>query len=391
MQAPARIGVVDALRGFAVVAIMLLHNIEHFDLYHLPPGLPAWLVTLDKLVWDSGFFLFGGKAYAIFALLFGLTFHLQLHRRAQQGIDFRPRFAWRMALLLGFGLVNTLFYEGDILSIYAVVGLLLIPFAHLSNAAVLAIASLLMLQPLQWFAFFQGLQDPAVKLGDPASWAYFARTTAYLSNGSMYEVWIGNLTTGKIAAVRWSWENGRLFQMLALFLFGMLAGRKGVFDPAPANLRFWKRILLGAVTAFVPLYLANKGLPAAIASEAVRRPLETIATSWSNVAFMLVLVASFVLLYQRGTLLRIFAPLGRMSLTSYVMQSMAGALLYYGYGLGLYKVTGATTCLAIGIALALLQGWFSAWWLRHHAQGPLEGLWHRATWIGRAHGSRSPA
>lgn len=77
MRATTRIGVVDALRGFAVVAIMLLHNIEHVDLYHPPTGLPAWLVTLDKRVWDTGFFLFRGKAYAIFALLFELTFHLQ--------------------------------------------------------------------------------------------------------------------------------------------------------------------------------------------------------------------------------------------------------------------------------------------------------------------------
>lgn len=383
MQTGSRIGVVDALRGFAVVAIMLLHNIEHFDLYYTPTGLPAWMAVLDKLIWDSGFFLFGGKAYAIFALLFGLTFYLQLHRREQKGEDFRPRFAWRMVLLLGFGLLNTLFYEGDILSIYAVVGLLLIPVARLGNGAVLAIATLLMLQPLDWIAFFSALPNPAPKLADPASWAYFGKANAYLAGGSMPEVWIGNLTNGKIAAVRWSWENGRLFQMLALFMFGMLAGRKGIFNPTDANLRFWKRVLVLSALSFTVFYITKNGLEGWIAAEGLRRPLSTIVTSWNNVAFMLVLVSSFVLLYQRGTLLRIFAPLGRMSLTSYVVQSMVGTAIYYGYGLGLYKVTGATYCLLIGIVLAVLQGLFSAWWLRRHEQGPLEALWHRATWIGR--------
>ena len=118
-----RLDVVDCLRGFAIVSIMLLHNIEHFDLYFTPANLPAWMVALDKVIWDSAFFLFGGKSYAIFAMLFGVTFFIQFNNRAQRGEDFRLRFAWRLVLLLMFGLVNSLFYEGDILSIYAVLGL----------------------------------------------------------------------------------------------------------------------------------------------------------------------------------------------------------------------------------------------------------------------------
>jgi uncharacterized protein len=70
-----------------------------------------------------------------------------------------------------------------------------------------------------------------------------------------------------------------------------------------------------------------------------------------------------------------------MSLSSYLLQSLVGTALYYGWGFGLYQYTGATVCLLIGITLAVLQGTFSAWWLRHHAQGPLESLWHRLTWL----------
>jgi len=72
-----RLHVVDALRGFAIVSIMLLHNLEHFDFYFFPQNLPVWMKALDKNIWDTMFFLFSGKSYAIFALLFGLTFFIQ--------------------------------------------------------------------------------------------------------------------------------------------------------------------------------------------------------------------------------------------------------------------------------------------------------------------------
>jgi uncharacterized protein len=381
----SRLGLVDALRGFAIVSIMLLHNLEHFDLYHKPAGQPGWLAALDQGIWDGMFFLFGGKSYLVFALLFGVTFHLQCARRAAVGEDFRARFAWRMVLLLGFGLVNSLFYQGDILSFYAVMSFTLLPVARLGSRAVLAIAALLLLQPWLWLTMLQALPRPEAQLADPASWAYFGRAGEYMKHGTLLQTYAGNVTTGKAAAVLWSWENGRFFQIPALFMLGMLAGRSGVFALSEANRAFWRRMLVIAALCFVPLYAALQGIDATVAAEALRRPLAIIVKSWSNFALMGVIVAAFALLYQRGTFVRAldaFAPLGRMSLTSYVSQSMVGSALYYGFGLGLYQSTGATVCLLIGAALAVLQGLFSAWWLRRHGQGPLEALWHRLTWIG---------
>ena len=130
-----RIQVVDALRGFAIVAILLLHNLEHFDVWYLPEGFPSWLISLDKGIWDTMFFLFSGKAYGIFAVLFGFTFYIMQHNQAKKGKDFRLRFAWRLLLLLGFGIINSAFYQGDILTIYALLGFTLIPVAKLSNKA----------------------------------------------------------------------------------------------------------------------------------------------------------------------------------------------------------------------------------------------------------------
>jgi len=183
----SRLHVVDALRGFAIISIMLLHNIEHFDFYFTPVGLPDWIVKIDKTIWDSLFFLFGGKAYAIFALLFGLTFFIQSDNQKKKGNDFRLRFAWRMLLLLLFGLINSAFYEGDILTIYAVIGLFLIPVANLRSSVVFLIAVLLMLQPYEWVNVFAGIQNPDVMMLDPISWSYFGRAGEYITGDSIVD------------------------------------------------------------------------------------------------------------------------------------------------------------------------------------------------------------
>ena len=167
----------------------------------------------------------------------------------------------------------------------------------------------MLLQPYAWFEFFQALPNPDEKLADPASWAYFGRANEYMANGSAFQVWWGNLTNGKIGVIRWSWENGRVFQIPALFMLGMLAGRKGAFKLSPENKRFWGRTLVIAAMAFVPFYLLKSYPGAWSIGEALQRPLLVIVTSWSNVAFMVVLASSFVLLFYSWGWLAFLSPL----------------------------------------------------------------------------------
>ncbi len=379
-----RLHVVDALRGFAIVTILLLHNLEHFDVYHLPANLPDWMVALDKGIWDTLFFMFAGKSYAMFALLFGLTFFLQSDSQGKRGKDFRGRFAWRLLLLFGFGLLNSCFYQGDILTIYAILGFALIPVARWSDRAVLITAVVLLLQPFEWGRCFVGLSDSSAKLPNPASWQYFGKMGEYITGSSFMATVAGNLTNGKLAVYNWTWEAGRVFQAPALFMLGMLAGRNGLFVASEKSLRFWKKTLLLAVLGYGALWGAKYGIEHGIGSEALRSPLLSIFTTWVSFTFMLVWVSLFVLLFKKRLfhrLLNLFAPLGRMSLSNYMMQSIIGSFIYYGYGLGLYLYTGATYSLLIGIALAVLQGWFSSWWMSRHKQGPLETLWHKGTWM----------
>lgn len=379
-----RLHVVDALRGFAIVSIMLLHSLEHFDYYYFPPNLPGWMKSLDKSVWDTLFFLFSGKSYAIFAMLFGLTFFIQSDNQAKKGKDFRKRFAWRLALLLGFGLINSAFYEGDILTFFALIGFALIPVAKLNNKAVLGIAAILMLQPYEWYNFIYGLQHPELKLGDPASWTYFGRSGEYVTSHSLLKTLYGNFTNGKTAVFLNNWEEGRVFQTASLFMLGMIAGRKKLFAVSDENKKFWIRTLIIATLCFIPLFTVKTNIPGWIQSVAIHRPLVHIIASWGNMAFMLVWVSGFVLLFQTAyaqRVLNVFTDYGKMSMSNYIMQSIVGGIIYCGFGFGLYQYTGATYCLLIGIVLAILQGIFSTWWMQNHRQGPLEAIWHKLTWI----------
>lgn len=114
--------------------------------------------------------------------------------------------------------------------------------------------------------------------------------------------------------------------------------------------------------------------------------LKTVLNSWYNFFFMLCIVASFLLLYWTcgGKVQRILAPYGRMSLTDYVSQSVIGSFLYFGYGLELHKVCGTTYSLLVGIVFLALQVTFAHWWFKHFKRGPLETVWHKLTWIGKA-------
>ncbi len=379
-----RLYVVDALRGFAIISIMLLHNLEHFDFYYLPENLPQWMVHLDKGVMDTMFFLFGGKSYAIFALLFGLTFYIQSHNQELKGKDFRARFAWRMLLLLCFAFINSAFYQGDILSLYAALAFCLIPVAKLCNKVVFGIALFFLLLPNEWINLIQAILNPDMAVTAPASGAYFAKT-GYLGEGSLMNIIKGNLSIGKTAVVLWFWENGRVMQTIALFMLGMLAGRKLLFVPSPESKRFWIRTICIAPVVFIVLFLLNNNVAQITSSAAIQKPLANMLKSWSSFSFMLIWVSGFTLLFQTDffhRVLNIFSPLGRMSLSNYVMQSIIGSIIYYGFGFGLYKYTGATYSLLIGFVLATLQWAFSTWWMKNHKQGPLETIWHRATWVG---------
>ena len=385
LRSGERVLAVDALRGFAVMGIVLLHNIEHFNFYSFPEVSSPFLGSLDKQLWDLLFFLFSGKAYAIFALLFGFTFYLQNHNCERRGEDFRNRYMWRLVLLLGFGFINASFFPGEILVLYALLGFVLVPVRHLSDKVVAWIAFILMLQPLEWCKVVYALIHPEA---NPEQ-MIFSLGDVYpeLGGHSLWEMIKVNFVTGQLASLNWAWCYGRVFQTASLFMIGMLLGRKGLFrltdETRTDVMHFWQRVAFYALPSAVLLYFGKEFIYGQIANPFLKATMQTIWNSWYNLAFMLVMVSAFLLLYwiNEGRVQRILVPYGKMSLTDYVSQSIIGSFLYFGYGLGLHQYCGTTYSLLIGIAFFLLQLGFAHWWFRHFRRGPLETLWHRLTWI----------
>ncbi|MDL2244074.1 DUF418 domain-containing protein [Parabacteroides sp. OttesenSCG-928-J18] len=380
-----RVEVADALRGFAVMGIMLLHNIEHFNLYNFPTPESPFMQALDKGIWDSLFFIFSGKAYAIFALLFGFSFYIMFDNQEKRGKDFRGRFAWRMVLLFLIGQVNAAFFAGEVLVLYSFIGFTLIPVCKLKNKTILIIALILMLQPMEWGKYIYALMNPEFEAGRPAYSAYFRELEPYLTGDNFGKMLIANLKYGQLFSLLWAWGYGRVFQTAALFMLGYVMGRKQLFLHWEKNRKFWITSLWVAIACFIPLYFLTDALPGIIERRALLTPMNTIVSSLRNFAFMWVLVALIVTAWQTISLqkiLRVLAPLGRMSLTNYLMQSVFGAVIYYGPGLGMYSVLNDTASLGVGILLLIFQILFCRWWLKSHTHGPAEWVWRKATWIG---------
>ncbi|WP_295961867.1 DUF418 domain-containing protein [uncultured Alistipes sp.] len=379
-----RVEVVDALRGFAVMAILLVHNLEHFIFPVYPADTPGWLNALDEGVFSVVFTLFAGKAYAIFALLFGFTFYIQSDNRRRQGRDFGYRFLWRLVLLAGFATLNAAFFPaGDVLLLFVVVGLVLFVARNWSDGAVLAAAVVFLLQPVEWYHCIAGLVNPAHRLPDLGVGEMYAQVAEYTKGGNFGEFILGNITLGQKASLLWAVNAGRFFQTAGLFLLGLWIGRKRLFISSEKNYRFWVRTLVISAVAFAPLYalkelvLENDGV--------VRQSVGTVFDMWQKLAFTGVLVASFVLSYRNRRFGKAVGNLrfyGKMSLTNYISQSVIGAFVYFPFGLYLAPRCGYTASLLIGILVFLLQVRCCKWWLARHKQGPLEYVWHKWTWMG---------
>lgn len=380
----SRIEVVDALRGFAVMAIILVHNLEHFIFPVYPTDSPNWLNILDQGIFNGIFSLFAGKAYAIFALLFGFTFYIQTNNQRKRGKDFGYRFLWRLILLVGFATLNAAFFPaGDVLLLFVVTGPILFFTRNWSNKAIIITSVVFLLQPIEWYHYIANLINPTHRLPNLKVGEMYAEVAEYIKGGNFWDFILGNITLGQKASLLWAINAGRFFQTAGLFLLGFYIGKKQLFVSSEKNLHFWVKTLIVSAIAFAPLYtlkdLIMDNTPI------IRQTAGTAFDMWQKLAFTLVLAASFILLYQNKKFHNRVNNLcfyGRMSLTNYIAQSIIGAIIYFPFGLYLAPYCGYTVSLLIGFFTFLLQVKFCKWWLSKHKQGPLELIWHKWTWLG---------
>ena len=382
LQNGTRIEVVDALRGFAVLAILLVHNIEHFIYSVYPTDSPSWLAALDSGVCNVVFGLFAGKAYAIFSLLFGFTFYLQFEKMRRVGIDFGYRFLWRLLGLVLLATLNAAFFPGgDVLLLYAVMGLVLFVVRNWSTRAILIAAVFFTLQPMEWLYYIMGLLDTSFQLPDYGVGVMYDSVADVCKAGDWGGSLWTNVTLGQLVSFMWAVGAGRVMQTAGLFLIGLYIGRKRLFAYNDDNVRFWVRALIVGALSYVPLATLHdmmmEGAPL------VQQTVGVVFDMWHKLAFTFVLVASFVLLYQNSKFRDGVASLrfyGRMSLTNYVSQSVIGALIYFPVGLHLAPYCGYTVSLLIAFLTFFAQLAFCECWMKKHRQGPLEYIWYKWTW-----------
>ena len=382
IQKTPRIELVDALRGFAVMAILLVHNVEHFIFPVYPTDSPEWLNVLDKGTFDAVFALFGGKAYAIFALLFGFTFYIQCENQRRKGKDFGYRFLWRLVLLVGFATLNAAFFPGgDVLLLFAIMGLVLFVARNWSDKAVLAAAIFFTLQPVEWYHYIMSLVDSSYQLPDYGVGPMYDVVAEATKSGNFWDFIGCNVTLGQKASLMWAVGAGRILQTVGLFLIGFYIGRKQLFVVDRLKLGFWIKTLIISAVCFAPLHswrnLMMEGNPM------IQQTVGTVFDMWQKLAFTFVLVSSFVLLYQNKSFQQRVSNLrfyGRMSLTNYVSQSIIGAIIYFPFALYLAPYCGYFVSLLIGFVVFFAQVMFCKWWFKGHKQGPLESLWHWWTW-----------
>ncbi|MFP2926005.1 DUF418 domain-containing protein [Pyxidicoccus sp. 3LG] len=391
-----RIGLLDAVRGFALLGILFANLVSFAGYYVMSPAQLAALPTasLDEATVLTMKLLVEGKFYSLFSLLFGVGFALLQQRTERRGVDFRRLFLRRLAVLLGIGLIHILvLWHGDILTLYALMGFVLLLFHRVSDRALLAWTVGLLVMPLlfqlammgtggaldptpPFQALSRSIQDAA---GGPGATLFGLR-----SSDDAWRVFLGNLANAVQRPGRYL-QTGRPEKVLAMFVLGVWVARRLLPEPL-AHRRLLVRVLMGGLVLGVLGNSIDAWVEAKTGASFSLTPLGLVQTASYAVGvapLAMAYASGLTLLWGTGSgrrVLSLFIPLGRMALTNYLGQTVVGLLLFYGYGLNLMGRVGMVWMLPLTFVILAAQWGLSVLWLRHHAQGPVEWLWRRFTY-----------
>lgn len=388
-----RLQAIDALRGFALCGI-LIGNMQWFAGYGLMPTVLIRLnATVDQVTHFLVYFFVEGKFYSIFSFLFGFGFALQIQRAEQRGDSEASLFKWRLLWLLLIGMLHmTLLWAGDILNVYALTGFLLLLFRRKTDRSILHWAFALTLIPILTYTLVYIL---TAFLAPPAATAVaspdIARATNFwnarinhFSQGSYLQILKENIRLVGERFIYLLYEM-RVPKVLAMFLLGMFAFRRGYFQDFAAHRAFIRRVMWWGLVIGLP---GNAVLATLMWMHVFVPPsplgiVETVTYAFAVPALALFYIAAFVTLWQDWTWQRVLirlAPAGRMALTNYLLQTLICVFIFRGFGLGLFGRVGVTAATVAAIFIFILQALSSAWWLRDFSYGPVEWVWRQLTY-----------
>jgi uncharacterized protein len=387
LPARERIQALDALRGVAVAGILMANVLVFFGLTFMPPDRAAALPTVaaDRIALFLEHVFVDGKFYSVFSLLFGIGFGVQLERGGDGAL---PRFKRRLRILLGIGAIHALLiWAGDILMLYALLGFTMPWFARKPKRALLRWTVILLAAPtaLYGVALAVWMVVASGAAPTPSSSAMPAQMLAYfeaIGTGGLKDAFIGNLV---FLGGRWAdlFATVRFPKVLGMFVLGLWTVRTGIaLSPSShrATLVRWSKLGWGiglptnliAVWAFEHWsYLPpSAGGLLGTAMQGVGVPM--LALGYAATIGLLVV--------DGRRFITVFAPVGRMALTNYLMHSIICVTLSYGFGLGLWWRTGASRAMSIAAAIIVVQIPLSALWLSRFRFGPVEWIWRRLTY-----------
>ena len=385
VQPNQRYGILDVLRGFALLGVMIANMYYHAGLF-FAGEVPGNKEAHDLTMWWVHF-ITEGKFYSIFSLLFGIGFAIQIERAAKSGTAFKSVYRRRLGILLLFGFLHaSLLFLGDILGLYALLGFVLLLFIKVPDKTLIRWAFILPLIPiiqhLILIYFAQAEANDTASSGPSEMFLTIAETYKNESFADDIPTNFFGYIFGRFPDIFFT---GREFRVFALFLLGFWVTRKGLFRQVEKYRPMLMRTMIIAFAVGIPLNI----IYATIINDPSYYNL-----AWSGIANPIVyaygvpalgigFAIGITLLYQNKSwqkILNVFAPVGRTALTIYLMQSLIMTFVFHGWGLGYFAELNATQFVPLGFGLYALQVMISHLWLQFFKYGPFEWVWRTLTY-----------
>lgn len=366
-----RVAAIDVLRGVALFGVLSVNLITEFRVSLFQQFLPTMEGSrLDRMVDAVVSIGMELKAFALFSLLFGIGLAIQFERLAakKRRLSLLVR---RLLVLLGFGILHLCFiWNGDILTEYALVGLIALPFLYVSNRLLVAACAVAL---LFYAAMPSWLPDSFFGPDEAGLRQYVRVATSVYANGTWSEVVRFNIAEIPRIVPLHVLVAPRTF---ALFLLGVFVWRTGLLRDHGRH----RRVLIGTAVLGLALGLGMNLLefPDEGSSWRALAPVVSALTTLGPVALAIGYGATCVALYTftgAKRVLGLLGPLGRMAFSNYLAQSLVFGWIFFGYGLGLFGRLSPSEAMLLGIAVYVVQVLISLCWLKQFRFGPMEWLW----------------
>jgi uncharacterized protein len=401
LPAAERIATLDILRGVALMGILIM-NMPGFNssFFAEADGSHLWPGRVDQFAEMLREALFSGKFNSMFSMLFGIGFTIQFTRMQQRDPEHATGiYLRRLGVLAVLGVIHAwLFWPGDVLHTYAILGLILVMgLRRVSDRTVMLLIALCIVYPavsgvLRVLIFTPEMTAERVAILKTLE----AADNAAYGQGSLLEAMRQNTRVMNYFYNNWLslWGTLGWWIMMSLtMLIGLLAGRRrwvqraAELMPQIRRLTWWALAMgLGCGLAFTVIFELNRTPgPSPI------KVVGSVCYGLSRLGMMLFYVLVIVRLAQHAEWQRRLAPLaaaGRMPLSNYLMQTVICITLFQAWGFGLWMKVGPAMSLALALAIFWgVQVPWSLWWLKRHDKGPMEALWARLTYGTRTAGS----